>query len=380
MIELLIWVSFLFITLIYTVLIGFFSAGWFRLQEWRPGRDRPDTKASVIVAVRNEKENIGSLLQDLMRQDIPTKLYEIIIVDDASGDGTQDEMRLFRKEFPGVDKNLIYIMNEGSGKKAAIETGIRIAGGELIVTTDGDCRVGRSWLKSLLSYYRAHKPVMISGPVKISPYNNILEAFQSLEIQSLVATGAGAVRMGRPIMCNGANLAYTKAAFAEVGGYEGDKAYASGDDIFLLHKIHRRYGSGSVHFIKSPGAMVTTSPERSPVAFLNQRFRWVSKSRGYTSFAIIFTAFTVLLFNACILTAGIMSFSVPSRIALFLTLFGVKLMADFPVLYSITKLYDQKKLMYAYPLFQVIYIPYTVFTGFLGNMLQFSWKGRKLKK
>jgi len=42
-------------------------------------------------------------------------------------------------------------------------------------------------------------------------------------------------------MCNGANLAYSKKAFEEAGGFTGIDNIASGDDMLLMHKIYKRY-------------------------------------------------------------------------------------------------------------------------------------------
>jgi hypothetical protein len=47
--------------------------------------------------------------------------------------------------------------------------------------------------------------------------------------------------IGKPNMCNGANIAYPKAVFEEVNGFDGNEHIASGDDEFLMHKIAEKY-------------------------------------------------------------------------------------------------------------------------------------------
>ncbi len=78
-------------------------------------------------------------------------------------------------------------------------------------------------------------------------------------------------------MCNGANLAYEKQAFEEVGGFTGIDMIASGDDMLLMYKIYHAY-PGSVHYLKSPDAIVRTLPVDTVKGFMNQRIRWSSKA------------------------------------------------------------------------------------------------------
>ena len=60
-------------------------------------------------------------------------------------------------------------------------------------------------------------------------------------------------------MCNGANLAYRKRSFENVNGFEGIDHVATGDDMLLMHKIRQRE-PGSLHYLKSKHAIVTTPP------------------------------------------------------------------------------------------------------------------------
>ena len=82
-------------------------------------------------------------------------------------------------------------------------------------------------------------------------------------------------------MCNGANLAYQKDVFFEVGGFEGIDQVASGDDMLLMHKIQTRYPN-EIMFLKSKDVIVTTRAAESLKEFINQRIRWASKADRYT--------------------------------------------------------------------------------------------------
>lgn len=380
MIEYLTWMIFLMVAAVYAAIITFFSSGWFSIKEFKPPPGKITTRISVIVPVRNERENIQPILHDLLNQDLPRNIFEVIIMDDASTDGTQDEIRRFIKTNPGSRQNLIYHKNNLEGKKAAIEYAVRISSGDLIVTTDADCRLEPGYLRTIAMYYQQYNPVMIAGPVKLSPYRGWAGTFQALEFLSLVGTGAGSLYKRKPIMCNGANLAYSRKAFSEVGGYATDRKYSSGDDIFLLHKISQRFGPQSVHFLKAKDAIVTSRPAGGLKGFMQQRMRWVSKSRGYKDRNIIGTALAVYAFNGILLVSALMLCFQISTIWLFLTLLAIKILVDFPVLNNISNYMGEKKLMAGYPLFQLMYIPYVILTGFLGNVWNIKWKDRKLNK
>ena len=81
-------------------------------------------------------------------------------------------------------------------------------------------------------------------------------------------------------MGNGANMAYSKSAFNEVGGFSGIDNIASGDDMLLVHKISQRY-PGRIAYAFTNEAMVETDPEPDLKSFLRQRIRWASKAAKY---------------------------------------------------------------------------------------------------
>jgi cellulose synthase/poly-beta-1,6-N-acetylglucosamine synthase-like glycosyltransferase len=81
-------------------------------------------------------------------------------------------------------------------------------------------------------------------------------------------------------MCNGANLAYPKSVFDEVGGFEGIDFKASGDDMLLLQKIAKKYPNKIV-YLKNAEYAVITKAQHTLAAFWHQRLRWASKSADY---------------------------------------------------------------------------------------------------
>ncbi len=373
---------FILTCLVYVGIIASFTIGWFGLKVYCPTTKKLSTKVSVIIATRNEENNIQFCLDDLVAQDFDKNLFEIIIVDDFSTDKTTQIIENIIKS-TSVNIQLYELKNENVenfSKKNAIRKAIEKSKGELIITTDADCRYNSKWISTFVDYYENSGKKLISGPVCFYFPVSFWGKFQSLEFLSLISSGAGAIAIGKPIMCNGANLAYSKAAFLEINAFEKNLKYSSGDDVFLLQNMLKTFGSESIGFLKNKDAIVYTKSENSVKGFLNQRIRWTSKSRGYNFFFLILTAFSVLLFNLSIILSLIIGIFYSQFLWFALIIFAIKSIVDFPLLVGITSFTKQKKLLFFFLPLQFIYPFYITIFGILGNLLNFNWKDRKLKK
>ena len=358
--------------LLYAILILSFSYGWDHLKPFKIQSEKLPS-ISIVVAVRNEGRNIPSLLESLLRQEYPHDLCEIILVDDHSEDETVKRINELDQE-NRVD--LINMTGDDSGKKKALQLGIQKATGALIATTDADCVPGNRWLKTLASAYQSGKYRMISGPVAVNKPKGFLGMFQALELLSLVASGAGAIAIGKPVMCNGANLAFDREAFFLVEAYQGNEHIPGGDDLFLMEKIKKKYSSQAITFLKDKEAIVLTKGTTGIKDFFNQRIRWVAKSPAYRDSFLILTALTVLAFNLFILFAFIAAFFDKVFLIAGLTLFVLKSLVDIVLLWKICSFAGQQFLTRYFIFFQIIYIPFTAVMGIIGNIIGYKWKGR----
>jgi cellulose synthase/poly-beta-1,6-N-acetylglucosamine synthase-like glycosyltransferase len=339
----------------------------------------PVTKVSVIVPARNEELNLLSCLEDLTNQDYPPGLLEVLLMDDGSTDRTVQIANQFKTDHPGF--NLAVYTGPGIAslrphKKETIMRAVSLATGELILTTDADTRSGRSWILSVAACYEKSRPKMILGPVAFHGENTLFERIQSVEFMALMTATAGLCRAGLPVMCNGANLAYEKEAFTEAGGFDDNEGFPSGDDMFLMSRFRKRYGAGSIVFLWNPNAVVTTGALSRFGDFWQQRIRWVSKNKGYRDVPILSVAIITYLVNV-VLFAGLIAgiFNVHLLI-LTLILLLLKMMVEFPGLYRMSGLLKKRKLLWLFPVVQLLNIVYVSVIGLLGNFLSYKWKGR----
>lgn len=366
-----------FLTVLYVVVVIAFIKGWHKLVYFKPDRLHHSTKVSVLVAARNEADNIARTIEDLLAQTYDKAVTEIIFVDDHSTDQTAAIIGAYAER--GVK---LICLNEGQGlnsyKKKAIQTAIAQSSGSLIVTTDADCRMGPDWLKTIVGFYEKKKYKMISSPVTYFEEKSFFERAQTLEFLYLIGLGASTIGNKKPSTCNGANLAYERDAFYEVGGFKGIDDLASGDDELLLHKMAAKF-NGNIGFLKNEAAVVYTHPKATLKEFIQQRKRWASKSTRYKNKSIIVLGVCIWLFNLSILvniTAGFFNIFY-LKLAFFQLLF--KMIAEFLFLYDVTGFAKRRKLLVLLPVLNLLHILYIIYIGIAGNTGKYNWKDRMVK-
>ena len=379
--EIYIFILFLFLIpagIKYITLIFLFTRGWYK--GLKMGALEDDTEAvfrvSVIISARNEEDHVDNLLNDLWAQSYPRERYEVIVVDDHSTDRTAEITEKFRLMHPGFNLEMIRPDGNGSAgsKKRALTSGIHAATGEVILTTDADCRLGPGWITAMAAFFSDRGIELTAGPVTYHDTKGFLDRFQALEFLGMMASGAGAVKAGLPFICNGANLAYRRDTFLELQGFQGNEKYVSGDDVFLMHAIKRQRGKQSICFALSKDALVKTIPAKNVKTFFRQRIRWASKSKGYQDRTALFTTLSVFFLNLAMVMFFFTGFFHPPAFLVFAGAVLIKSLTDLPLLLGVTGFTEQRRILHGYLLFQLIYPFYVVATGILSLLLPVIWK------
>ena len=334
---------------------------------------------SVLVAARDEAAALPHLLQALQAQTLPPRYFEVLVADDHSTDDTAALIRAAAQSSP-FTLHLIALPPGQTGKKAALAAAEAQARAPWAVCTDADCRPGPGWLAAYHDLLAVDSSSLhfISGPVRLTPGGAWFDGLLGLEFAGLGGVGAGCIRRGRPTMCNGANLAFRRSTFREVGGYLDNQGIASGDDEFLLHKIHQRHSAG-VRFLADAAAVVDTPAPPTLRALLRQRVRWASKYPHYRAAAPRQLALLVLGTNLS-LAAGVgLALAWPALGPWAGAAWGLKLGADAWLLWPVLSLLKRRRwLAWLLPL-QLLYAPYALAVGLAARRGSYAWKGRQVR-
>ena len=366
------------IVFLHSLMILSLIAGFYRIHEETYKTEAPVNDFSIIIPFRNEEENIEMLIESLNRIEYPKSKYEVIFVNDNSDDHSLEIVQKLLKLISFKYKVLSQVP-EVSGKKGALALGINNASNPWIITTDADCTVRPLWLKLYDQKLEEFDVVMLVGPINFtSDETGFIDAFQKLDLFALIGTSIGSFGIGMPLLSSGANLLFSKDAFYEVDGYDGNMEIASGDDMFLMEKFKKKYPN-RLMYLKAYGATVYTRSMSDFNEFINQRLRWSAKSSSYGS----------LFVKAVGIGVGLSNFAL--IILFFLAIFGVSLGNVLPIIFlqivgnlwliKITSnfLRDNKKLYY-YPLVAIVYPFYILIIAVVSQFSTFEWKGREFNK
>ncbi len=366
------------IVVAYLTAIIYITFGWFRMKTCALRKGHHSTNLSIIIPARNEEATIRRCLSGLISQDFPHQLIEILVVDDHSEDQTLSIAREISQSTVEVKITVLSLI-AGQGKKEAIQLAMKFATGSLILCTDADCRHPETWVKSMVDCFERENPAFISGPVLLKSNGSLLGLFQEIEFMSLVASGAGAIGVGSPIMCNGANMGFSANDYRQLSPDAMKPGQISGDDLFLMLSMKQAFGSERIKFLKNPNAIVLADAAGNIASLMRQRLRWVSKSRAYRDAFLIFTALSVFLINAAVVLSLIAGIFDPEYFCLSAVLFLLKTTIDLSLLLSFASFAGKRKLIWLIPIAQALTILFTTFSAIAGNLMNVKWKGRKVR-
>ncbi len=356
--------------------------GWNSLtNDEMPSNPSDPIFVSVVIAVRNEEKNMPGLLSSLTLQSYPHDQFEVIFVDDGSTDHTVGYIEKYQKKasfFMIVMENKYSPNQKITPKKAALMKGVEASKGEVILMTDGDCWFGKKWLESMALPFANKNTMFVSGPVALAGKDGLFANIQTMEFASLIGTGAAMIAQGYPLMCNGANLAFRKDAFHAVNGYHGFEGSSSGDDVFLMQKIHAAF-RGSIVFQKTSKSMIYTAPQNSLKELIHQRKRWASKWNQYLLLASWVLPVLLFMHYVTIIVGIFLAIAMPSTIWGLGIFMGIKIFLDYIFLKKVMYFCNLRFQFWVFALCEFLYPIYALFMGISVHFGDYQWKGRTHK-
>jgi cellulose synthase/poly-beta-1,6-N-acetylglucosamine synthase-like glycosyltransferase len=257
-----------------------------------------------------------------------------------------------------------------SGKANAIAQGMELATGDLILVTDGDCRVPRNWARSHAAYYAADVG-LVGGFTLLDEKNDgvaLFEKVQSLDWAYLLSIGAGAIGMGVPLSVLGNNFSFRREAYEEVGGYR-QMGFTIIEDFALMKTLLKKT-SRRVLYPIDPEMLVYSRPMPTLRQFYVQRKRWSAGGKEVGGYGKFLMAISMLIHILLPLSLRFIA----THLGLLAT--GVVLLADFGLLWRTTGMIHRRDLLAYFPLWEIFYFIYTIiFAPVLLFPTSVKWKG-----
>ncbi|EDP95610.1 glycosyltransferase [Kordia algicida OT-1] len=317
---------------------------------------------SVIVCAKNEAENLKTLIPELLQQ--AYKNYEIVLINDASSDETQDVMEAFQQENSNI--KLVNVENNEAfwgNKKYALTLGIKAATNDYLVFTDADCvPTSKNWLTEITQHFSSTKKIVIGyGAYAKKKYSflNLLIRFETLMAAVQAFSYA---KLGIPYTAVGRNLAYHRDEFYRVNGFINHMKIRSGDDDLFI-KDAATGKNTAICFSKN--SFTISQPKLSFGAWFQQKRRHVSTSSHY-KFIHKFLLGTFYITQVIFWILAI--FLLFTKIwMLTLGVFGIRILLQYTIIgFSASKLKEQDTL-YLLPILE-LFLVIIHFGIFITNM------------
>lgn len=266
--------SFFFIIQIYYYLRYFSAVSFHKIPEEKSSKKLP---ISVIIAARNEANNLQQFLDSILTQDYPN--YEVIVVNDCSYDNSEDILKGFQARYPHL--KVVELEEDDKyrhGKKFALTIGIKAAVNEHLLFTDADCMpVSKNWVSLMQQGFSEGKEIVLG----ISPFiktKGFLNAFSRFETFFTALQYLSFAIKKNTYMGVGRNLAYTKTLFFKGKGFAAHMHLQSGDDDLF---VNQNATKDNVSVCLHPDSFVMTPSKETWSDYFRQKIRHLGDGKEY---------------------------------------------------------------------------------------------------
>lgn len=356
------------VSLLYAAIVLRVRRDWAKLEM----TGNRDVDVSIVIALRNEAKNLPLLFRSLERLEYPRERFEVILVDDHSDDNSHVLCEDFSNK---TSLNIQVLQLEGrlSGKKNALEHGIKSSKFDFILVTDADCEVPQNWITAMQP---SGDWDFVSGPVMYKKGSSWFSPLLQLDLAALIALGGSRIRRGQPVLANGANMMFSKEAFDKVGGYSGNLHIASGDDVFLMKSIAAK--GGKVVFQRAKDALVQTNHPESWSDLVLQRMRWARKTQmNITSREMNVPFLLVLCYLFYTLFVVYIVFNPYAAFIPAVLTFLFKYIIDLLFFGRVLHFFKRRSLLSQLWYIEIIHPLITIYLALRSLKGSFEWKGRR---
>ena len=225
-----------------------------------PGKFK--SSVSIIIPAHNEGMYLEKTINSVLSCGYVGK-KEIIVIDDGSTDNTPEIIKKYEKR-----RLIKSIRTDHIGKSRAVNRALKLAKNEIIVTVDGDTKVEKGSLDSLLAPFYDEKVAATTAAIKIANTNKFITWFQRVEYIYFSFYKSLCDRLNAIIWVSGTLSAIRKKFIMHEKGYSS-KTFVEDIDL-ALRLIKKGY---KIRFV--PDATASTFAPETIKSLAKQRLRWL---------------------------------------------------------------------------------------------------------
>ena len=242
----------------YVLIVGIFLGGWYFVRliyrtvslMKKQEKQEKEEGVSVVITCENKATELKENLKSFLEQDYPN--FEIIVVDECSGDDTQEVLAEFQKQYPQLKSSRIYPGTKfRRTKKIAINLGVKAAIYDIILFSEINARPEtRHWIRTMQSYFTSDTAVVLGAASYVmKDYFSIRNYFRFLRFwKTWMFTQKGINVMG-----NAYNMGYRKRFYLENRGFSGNSQEYIGFDVEMVQDLSLK---GEVKVVKEEDARI----------------------------------------------------------------------------------------------------------------------------
>lgn len=226
---------------------------------------------SVIIPAWNEEVGVLGTVRSVLASEY--RNLEVIVINDGSTDDSDRLMREFTASYDTLPEGprgkirLIYDYKENEGKGPALNRGIELSSGDIIVSIDADCALLPATIGNFVRHFENPKVMAAVGNVKIGNTQHLLGALQHLEFLFSFYFKKADSLFNTIYIIGGAAGAFRREVFKRVGAYSHDNIT---EDIDLSVRIQE----AGMKVVYAADAVVYTEGAGDLKSLMNQRLRW----------------------------------------------------------------------------------------------------------
>lgn len=333
--------------------------GKFAFYKPQPAQPHKQEPVSIIIAARNEYENLQKYLPAILNQQYPE--FEVVVVNHCSWDTSQQLLEDLQLQYKHLKVSELKEQEKyPTGKKFALTIGIKAAKYDTLLFTDADCEpASDQWLALMQSRFTRGKEIVLgySPFVKKGGFLNLYARFVSFITALFYYSSA---LNGRPFMGVGRNLAYTKELFFKYKGFAAHQHLMSGDDDLFVNQVAN---ATNVAIEFTPESFMLTEAKDTFEKYVRQKTRHMTTGKYYKTehklmLALYYSSYFLFYgFLAASLVFSLMAWPIVAGI------YGIRLICQWIVFYNASLKLKCVSILWSLPILDIAYLFYLLFFG-----------------